>query len=42
MPPHHDEALAKGREDALTSIQIESPTLTGRAKGYPEFAYSKN
>ena len=23
MPPHHDEALAKGREDALTPRQIE-------------------
>ena len=23
MPPHHDESLAKGREDALTSRQIE-------------------
>jgi hypothetical protein len=23
MPPHHDEALAKGREDALTPGQIE-------------------
>jgi hypothetical protein len=23
MPPHHDEALAKGRKDALTKRQIE-------------------
>jgi hypothetical protein len=23
MPPHHDEGLAKGREDALTPRQIE-------------------
>ena len=23
MPPHHDEGLAKGREDALTARQIE-------------------
>jgi len=23
MPPHHDEGLAKGREDALTASQIE-------------------
>ena len=23
MPPHHDEGLAKGREDALTQRQIE-------------------